>query len=56
MPRVLLSALLLLIVGIVLSRTAAWQPLLNEAIAYHPSLAQWTARYGAAEKPYEIAG
>ncbi len=37
MPRVLLSALLLLIVGIVLSRTAAWQPLLNEAIAYHPN-------------------
>ncbi len=32
-PRTLLSALLLLIVGIVLSRDAAWQPLLNEASA-----------------------
>ncbi len=33
MPRALLSALLVLIVGIVLSRDAAWQPLLNEASA-----------------------
>ncbi len=33
MPRILLSALLLLIVGIVLSRDAAWPPLLNEASA-----------------------
>ncbi len=33
MPRILLSALLLLIVAIVLSRDAAWQPLLNEARA-----------------------
>ncbi len=33
MPRVLLSAVLVLIVGIVLSRDAAWQPLLNEASA-----------------------
>ena len=33
MPRTFLSALLLLIVGIVLSRDAAWQPLLNEASA-----------------------
>jgi O-antigen ligase len=42
MSRTLLSALLLLIVGIVLSRDAAWQPLLNEvsagqAFAYHPN-------------------
>ncbi len=37
MPRTLLSALLLLIVGIILSRDAAWQPLLNEAFAYHPN-------------------
>ena len=33
MPRTLLSALLLLIVGIALSRDAAWQPMLNEASA-----------------------
>jgi hypothetical protein len=33
MPRTLLSALLLLIVGIVLSRDAAWPPFLNEASA-----------------------
>ncbi len=33
MPRILLSALLLLIVGIVLSRDATWPPLLNEASA-----------------------
>ncbi len=33
MPRTLLSVLLLLIVAIVLSRDAAWQPLLNEASA-----------------------
>ncbi len=33
MPRTFLSALLLLIVGIVLSRDAAWPPLLNEASA-----------------------
>ncbi len=33
MPRILLSALLLLIVGIVLSRDATWQPLVNEASA-----------------------
>ncbi len=33
MPRTFLTALLLLIVGIVLSRDAAWQPLLNEASA-----------------------
>ncbi len=33
MPRTLLSALLLLIVGIVLSRDAAWPPWLNEATA-----------------------
>ncbi len=33
MPRTLLSALLLLIVAIVLSRDAAWPPLLNEASA-----------------------
>ncbi len=41
MPR-LLSALLLLVVSIVLSRDAGWQPLLNEAsagqaFAYHPN-------------------
>ncbi len=35
MPRTLLSALLLLIVGIVLSRDATWQPLVNEASAEH---------------------
>ncbi len=33
MPRTFLSALLLLIVGIVLSRDAGWPPLLNEASA-----------------------
>ncbi len=33
MPRTLLSALLLLIVAIVLSRDATWQPLVNEASA-----------------------
>ncbi len=33
MPRILLSALLFLIVGIVLSRDATWQPLVNEASA-----------------------
>ncbi len=33
MPRTFLSALLLLIVGIVLSRDAAWPPMLNEASA-----------------------
>ncbi len=33
MPRILLSALLFLIVGILLSHDAAWQPLLNEASA-----------------------
>ena len=33
MPRTLLSALLLLLVGIVLSRDATWPPLLNEASA-----------------------
>ncbi len=33
MPRTFLSALLLLIVSAVLSRDAAWQPLLNEASA-----------------------
>ncbi len=33
MPRTLLPALLLLIVGIGLSHDAAWQPLLNEASA-----------------------
>ncbi len=33
MPRILLFALLLLIVGIVLSRDAGWPPLLNEASA-----------------------
>ncbi len=37
MPRILLAALLLLIVGIVLSRDAAWLPLVNEAFAYHPN-------------------
>ncbi len=37
MPRALLSALLFLIVGIVLSRDATWQPLVNEAFAYHPN-------------------
>jgi len=37
MSRTLLSALLLLIVGIVLSRDAVWQPLVNEAFAYHPN-------------------
>ncbi len=37
MFRILLSALLLLIVGIALSRDAAWPPLLNEAFAYHPN-------------------
>ena len=35
MPRTFLTALLLLIVGIVLSRDAAWQPWLNEASAGH---------------------
>ncbi len=33
MPRILLSALLLLIVGIVLTRDAAWPPLLSETSA-----------------------
>ena len=33
MPRILLSALLLLIVGIALSRDATWPPLVNEASA-----------------------
>ncbi len=33
MPRTVLSTLLLLIVGIVLSRDATWPPLLNEASA-----------------------
>ncbi len=33
MPRIFLSVLLLLVVGIVLSRDAAWPPLLNEASA-----------------------
>ncbi len=33
MPRTFLSALLLLIVGIALSRDASWPPLLNEASA-----------------------
>ena len=33
MPRTFLSALLVLIVGIVLSRDAAWPPMLNEASA-----------------------
>ncbi len=33
MPRTLLSALLFLIVGIVLSRDAAWPPLFNQASA-----------------------
>ena len=33
MPRILLSALLLLIVAIVLSRDATWPPMLNEASA-----------------------
>ncbi len=33
MPRTLLSALLLLVVGFALSRDAGWQPLLNEASA-----------------------
>ncbi len=37
MPRILLAALLLLIVGIVLSGDATWQSLLNEAFAYHPT-------------------
>ncbi len=37
MPRILLSALLLLIVAIVLSGDATWQSLLNEAFAYHPN-------------------
>jgi hypothetical protein len=37
MPRTLLSALLLLFVAIVLSRNAAWLPLVNEAFAYHPN-------------------
>ncbi len=37
MSRTLLSALLLLVVGILLSHDAAWQPLLNEAFAYHPN-------------------
>ncbi len=37
MPHTLLSALLLLIVGIFLSRNAAWLPLVNEAFAYHPN-------------------
>ncbi len=37
MPHTLLSALLLLIVGIVLSGDATWQSLLNEAFAYHPN-------------------
>ncbi len=36
MFRTFLSALLL-IVAIVLSRDAAWPPLLNEALAYHPN-------------------
>ena len=35
MPRTLLSALLFLIVGIALSRDAAWQPWLNEAQIGH---------------------
>ncbi len=35
MPRTILAALLLLIVGIVLSGDATWQSLLNEAFAYH---------------------
>ena len=33
MPRTLLSALLLLVVAIVLSRDATWQPLLSETSA-----------------------
>ncbi len=37
MPRTILAALLLLIVGIVLSGDATWQSLLNEAFAYHPN-------------------
>jgi len=37
MPRTLLSALRLLFVAIVLSRDAAWLPLVNEAFAYHPN-------------------